>query len=134
MAGVTGDEPVTRRELGLILSAMKESTEMWRIGHAREHELGDIARLKAEREMTERLTGMNELRSQIDRERGKYIDRDFLEARINVVQAEIAANEKAIGLTNQSIAMLTTRVMVASSVLVVVFGAIMALANFFFRK
>src|SRR6478609_3097498 len=122
-------EVVTRRELQEAMQNTAALMELWRMGHLREHELTEIARIKAEVSMDLRLNAMNELRSQIDKERGRYIDRDMLDARLLVVTGQNDTFQRALAETNKSLATLTTRVMVTGTVLVAIFTAVLGIAQ-----
>lgn len=74
----------------------------YRKGHAREHKLEENARVEARRGMERRLNEMNELRRQIDRERGTFQTKgeaqlmfDRLADRLNKIEQVQAAAASA---------------------------------------
>ena len=57
----------------------RELREMWEKEHSRVHIAEHEAIAKAESAVNQRLEGMNELRSQINAERGRYVTRENFE-------------------------------------------------------
>ncbi|GAC1700042.1 MAG: hypothetical protein NVS9B4_00680 [Candidatus Acidiferrum sp.] len=127
-------EYISRRELDAIMRFLASTEEMWRLGHLREHELIEVARVKAETLMSARLESMNELRSQIDRERGNYITRDVLDAKMDAVRIQGEIITKSQTETNKALSMLTTRVMVTGTVLAAIFAAAMGIAQLVWHR
>ena len=60
--------------------------EQWQEAHENVHRLEDEARELAARVINIRLEGMNELRRQIDSERGVYISREVHDQQINALR------------------------------------------------
>ena len=78
------------------------SNERW-ASHRREHELIDIARQEAAKNIDRRLDGMNELRAQIDSERGVFLkvsdytrEHKALEEKVDIKTAGLATQVQQI--------------------------------------
>jgi hypothetical protein len=86
----------SRELLEARIQALKEEMAQRFESHHREHEKEFEAVSLARREMERRLDGMNELRRQIDSERGQYIGREQYEASHNQMRDRIQNLETII--------------------------------------
>lgn len=82
---------------------LRELIEARMNAHGREHALLTAAVEKAEAAVSARLEGMNELRAQINTERGSYATREMLEAQTAALGARVAALERAGLVTRQDL-------------------------------
>jgi hypothetical protein len=64
--------------------------------HQREHELEQLALGEARTNIDQRLRGMNEIREQINKERGQYVDRDVFDAKLGIFDERFNKLEKSV--------------------------------------
>jgi hypothetical protein len=77
------------REVAELKANVQELARLHSEAHAREHALTQTAVEKAEQSLGVRLEGMNELRAQITGERGTYVTRDMLEAKLSGIDGKV---------------------------------------------
>jgi hypothetical protein len=74
----------------------RELREQWEVAHENVHELERLAISKAEVSVNQRLEAMNELRSQIQIERGSYVQREMYEKEHKALSDAIDARLKIL--------------------------------------
>jgi len=109
------------------------SEERW-IGHRREHEAEFRALTEARIVIDARLEGMNELRRQIDRERGDYVKQDLLDAQLKGLLAQAEETHRAqdvrVATLEKWQANITGRLAAAAAGVTIFMTVIVFLANY----
>jgi hypothetical protein len=85
------------REVAELKANVNELARLHSEAHAREHGLTQTAVEKAEQSLGVRLEGMNELRAQITGERGTYVTRDMLEAKLGGLDGKVEGALSGVG-------------------------------------
>lgn len=76
--------------------------DTYQTSHQQIHDLMDVALDKAAEAVNQRLGTMNELRDQINRERGVYVTIEVLDARLAMVTAQLDAIRQEVASQNES--------------------------------
>ena len=83
------DTPTLREYVALGLTAQSKATDAAFAAHVEVHRLESVALNKAEERLDTKLAEMNELRAQINTERGQFVTRAVLDAEVKALVAEI---------------------------------------------
>ena len=79
-----------------LITHERELREMWQGLHLKMHTAEVIDRVTAKTEIDRRLEGMNELRAQIQTERGSYVTRDMFGQQHDSLRGEVFVRFKAL--------------------------------------
>lgn len=74
----------------------RELRELWQQEHLIRHELEDKARELATKNLEQRLHSLNEIREQINSERGEFVRRDYFEQKYDALSKEIDTGMTAL--------------------------------------
>jgi len=74
--GDTDSKPITRREFDLVIAGHNKEHDLHDKAHHIEHEMTEAALVKADSTLETRLEGMNEFRSQLEKQAGQFLNRE----------------------------------------------------------